>query len=318
MAQLLRRLPNSARTRRTSRPSSRLERREGLIGLAFIAPWLIGFVLLKLLPIVASLVLSLTDFDMLHPQETEFIGLANYGRIFIDRGAGYSLFSTIGFAMIAVPLQLAVSLGLAVLVNGKRLAGKQVHRALVFMPSVIPGAAITFIWFGFLDPSTGWLNRLILEPLGLPPSPGPYGEAGANMYQAITVLWSIGPGFLIMLGALQGVAPELYEAARVDGAGPLLRFFKVTLPVVSPAVFFSLVINLISVFGGASLLDRGSPFSGGGQSAFDLYIYSIMFQQHRLGYAASLAWVMLAVMLATMVGLFITARYWVYYPGEEG
>lgn len=287
-----------------------------MTGLLFISPWLIGFLLLKLVPIASSLAFSFTDFDMLEPEATRFVGLANYGRIFRDEGAGFSLFSTLGFALIAVPLQLLVSLGLAALLNAKRLVGKGLHRALVFLPSVIPGAAITFVWFGFLDPTTGWLNRLFLEPLGLPPYPGPISESGYNFYLLITALWSIGPGVLIMLGAMQGVSRELYEAARVDGAGPMLRFLRITVPVISPAIFFSLVINLVSVFGGAVLLDRGSSFSGGGQSAFDFYIYWVMFREHQLGYAASLSWLMFLMMLVTTIGLFATARYWVYYPEE--
>jgi multiple sugar transport system permease protein len=305
------------------RPQTGMERREALVGLLFISPWIVGFLLLKLVPIIVSLGLSFTDFYMLHPGDTEFVGLANYAHIledlFAEDGtAGYYLFSTLGFAILSVPAQLLTALGLAVLLNSRRLATKELHRTLVFLPSVIPGAAIAFIWFGFLDPTTGWLNRLLLEPLGLPSYPGPMSEAGYNLFRIITALWSIGPGFLIMLGALRGVPPELYEAAQVAGAGPLMRLFKVTVPIVSPAIFFSLVINLVSVFGGATLLDRGTSFSGGGQSPFDFYIGEVMFRSHQLGYAASLAWVMFLIMLATTVALFATARYWVYYPdGDE-
>jgi multiple sugar transport system permease protein len=305
------------------RPQTKMERREALVGLLLISPWIVGFLLLKLIPIVVSLGFSFTSFDMLHPDDTEFVGLANYAYIledlFSEEGAaGYYLFNTIGFAILSVPAQLLTALGLAVLLNSQRLAAKELHRTLVFLPSVIPGAAIAFVWFGFLDPTTGWLNRLLLEPLGLPPYPGPFSEAGYNLFRIITALWSIGPGFLIMLGAMRGVPPELYEAAQVAGAGPIMRLFKVTIPIISPAVFFSLVINLISVFGGATLLDRGTSFSGGGQSPFDFYIGEVMFTSHQLGYAASLAWVMFVIMLTTTIALFATARYWVYYPdGDE-
>lgn len=296
--------------------TSRMRRRQALTGLLYVSPWLIGFLLLKLVPIMGSLAFSFTNFDMLEPEATRFVGLANYGRIFLDGAAGFTLFSTLGFALMVVPLQLLASLGLASLLNSKRLVGKGLHRALIFLPSVIPGAAILFVWFGFLDPMNGWLNRLILGPLGLPPYPGAFSESGYNFYLLMTALWSIGPGVLIMLGAMQGVSDELYEAARVDGAGPLLRFLRITVPVISPAIFFSLVINLTSVFGGAVLLDRGSSFSGGGQSAFDYYIYEVMFQHHQLGYAASLSWLIFIVMLVTTIGLFASARHWVYYPEE--
>lgn len=297
--------------------STRMGRREALAGVLFISPWLLGFLLLKLIPIVCSFAFSLTDFDMLHPEATQFIGLDNYGGVFVDGYAGFSLFTTLSVAIITLPLQIFAALGLASLLNSRRVFGKQIHRTLIFLPSVIPGAAIAFVWFGFLDPTTGWLNRLIIEPLGLPPYPGPFTTGGLYLYQVITALWSIGPGFLVMLGAIKGVPTELYEAAKVDGAGPLMRFLRVTVPMISPAIFFALVINLVSVFGGAPLLDRGSAFSGGGQSAFDDYIYNVMFRQNQLGYASSLAWVMFVIMLLVTIILFRTARHWVYYPEDN-
>ncbi len=305
-------------TSRVQKPGRRrrtgLSRWEGRVGLLLITPWLVGFLLFKLLPILASLAISFTDFEMMHPDEIQFIGLRNYFGILRDGDAGFSLFATTGFAIITVPLQIAVSLGMALLLNSKRVIGKRLYRALIFLPSVVPGAVILYIWYGFLDPTTGWLNRLVAEPLGLPRFSG-LGAGGFDMYQIMIALWSIGPGFLIMLGALKGVPEELYEAGRVDGAGPVMRLFNITLPVISPAILFSVVINLMAVFGGMQLLDRGTSFVG--QSPFDNYIYNVMFQADQLGYAASLGWVMLILMLATTVAIFATARYWVYYP-EEG
>ncbi|TET54243.1 MAG: sugar ABC transporter permease [Anaerolineales bacterium] len=304
----------SAAKRPIPRRRSELSRRAGRTGLLFITPWLIGLVAFKLVPIFASLAISFTDFEMLSPEATRFIGLRNYLNILGDEGAGFSLFATVGFALVAVPLQMVVSLGMAVLLNSKRIVGKRLYRALIFLPSVVPGAVITFIWFGFLDPTTGWLNRLVAEPLGLPRFPAP-AVGGLDMYQMMIAVWSIGPGFLIMLGALKGVPEELYEAGRVDGAGPVMRLFNITLPVISPAILFSLVVNLVAVFGGMQLLDRGTSFTG--QSPFDSYIYEAMFQAGELGYAASLSWILFMLMLATTAAIFATARYWVYYAEER-
>ena len=292
-----------------------LARKRALAGLIFISPWLIGLVLLKFLPIIASLVISFTDFNMLRPDQTRFVGLENYLHIFGDQGAGFSFFSTLGQALLSVPLQLLASLGLAALLNSERLEHKTLLRTLFFLPSIIPAAAIFSIWIGFLDPTTGWLDRLILQPLGWP-SFGVRSEAAANLFQAITALWSIGPGLLIMLGAMQGVPQEFYEAARVDGAGPFWRFIKITMPAISPAIFFSVVIDLIGVFGGVALLDRGNPFSGSA-SAFDGYIYQVMFHADQLGYAASLAWLFFVLMLIVTLFLFRTSSRWVFYAGEE-
>ncbi|HEX7586903.1 MAG TPA: sugar ABC transporter permease [Anaerolineae bacterium] len=295
---------------------SPLARKRALTGLIFISPWLFGLVLLKLLPILASLVLSFTDFNMLRPDETRFVGLVNYLQIFRDQEAGFNFFSTLAQALMSVPLQLFASLGLAALLNSERLEHKTLLRTLFFLPSIVPAAAIFSIWAGFLDPSTGWLNRLILQPLGWPTFLGIRSEAAANLFLTISALWSIGPGLLIMLGAMQGVPHELYEAARVDGAGPVWRFIRITVPMISPAIFFSLVIDLISVFGGVALLDRGNPFSGSA-SAFDGYIYQVMFHSNQLGYAASLAWLFFVLMLIVTLVLFRTSSRWVFYAEEE-
>lgn len=299
-----------------SRPRLTRRQRRTLIGLLLVAPWVIGFVLLKLAPILAALAFSVTNFYMLSPEKTQFVGLANYGRLFRDDAAAATFFATAGLALQAVPAQLVVALGLSTLLNHERLMGKLWARTLYFLPSIIPATAIPFMWMGFLDPNAGWLNRLVLQPLGLAPYAGPFSEAGYNLLQMMLGLWSIGPGMLIMLGAMQSVPRELYEAARVDGAGPAMRFISITLPLISPAILFSIVINLIAVFGGVALLDRGNPFSGSA-SPFDGYIYQTMFRRYELGYASSLAWVFFIVMLVVTVLLFRWARSWVFYADGE-
>ncbi|MGB8645566.1 MAG: sugar ABC transporter permease [Anaerolineae bacterium] len=306
------------RTSTSSVPPRRytLARRRRLVGLLFISPWVIGFLLLKFLPILASLGLSLTNFDLVKPEQTQFIGLANYVHIPFDEGAAFSFFASMSQAIFSVPLQLIVSFSLAALLNSARLRAKTLLRTLFFLPSIIPGAAIVSMWFGFLDPTNGWLNRLLLQPLGLPPFAGASNEGAYNLLIAILALWSIGPGMLIMLGALQSVPQELYESARVDGAGPFLRLVKITLPLVSPAIFFSLIIDLMSVFGGVALLDRGTGFAGEGAS-FDGYIYDVMFHGNQLGYAASLAWIFFIAMLGVTLVLFRTSRRWVFYTDGE-
>jgi multiple sugar transport system permease protein len=293
-----------------------LARKQALAGLIFISPWVAGFLLLKLLPILASLVISFTNFNMLRPDETSFIGLDNFAHILRDQGVGFSFFSTLSQALLSVPLQLLASLGLAALLNHDRLRRKTLLRTLFFLPSIIPAAAIISMWLGFLDPTTGWFNRLALGPFRLPVFAGVRSEAALNLFLAISALWSIGPGLLIMLGAMQGVPQELYEAARVDGAGPMWRFIKITVPMISPAIFFSLVINLIGVFGGVALLDRGNPFSGS-SSAFDGYIYQVMFHENQLGYAASLSWLFFIAMLIVTLVLFRTSNRWVFYAEGE-
>ena len=287
------------------------------IGLLLISPWLIGFILLKLVPIIASFIFSLTDFNMLKPQDISFIGLANYKALLQDETMWGVLFSTLGLAVITVPFQLLTALFLAALLSNDSIIGRNFYRTLIFLPSIIPGIAVFSVWAGFIDPASGWFNQLIIEPLNLPPSGGVNSESGRNLLLILLAMWNIGPSFLILSGAMMGVPKELYEAARVDGAGPLYRLLNITLPVISPAIFFSLLISLITVFGGTVLLDRSINFTSG-VSPMDSYIADVMFRRQALGYAAGLSWIMFAIVIGIAIYLFRTADRWVYYPvGDE-
>jgi multiple sugar transport system permease protein len=304
----------SCKSPQPQRPSSRL-RYDKRFGLLLISPWLIGLLLFKLLPILASLAISFTDFYLLTPEKVRFIGLDNYIRLFHDEGAGYVLFETIAMAISTIPLQIVASLFLGALLSNPRIKAKTALRTLFFLPSIIPGVAILFMWIGFVDPNTGWLTRLILQPLGLTGFNDLYSEGAVSLLFAFSSLWSIGPGLLIMLAALQSLPPEIQEAARVDGAGPLVRFFYITLPLISPAIFFTLVINLIAVFGGVILLDRGNVFSGS-ISPYDGYISYMMFDKMDLGYASSLAWLFFILVMIVVMILFASSQRWVYYSDK--
>jgi ABC-type sugar transport system permease subunit len=279
---------------------------EARIGWLFLSPWVIGFVLLKALPILAALVFSLTDFKMLSPEATKFIGLENYVRFFKDTQAGAYLFGSLGYFLLTVPLEMIVALVLAAIFTSPRLKNKNVLRTLVFMTSIIPSASIFFIFLGSLE----YADRLIFTPMNLPPI------EGFGLLMPFMALWSIGPGFLIIYSAMESVPNEIYESARVDGAGPFARFVYITLPMISPAIFFTLVINLTGAFGGAVLLDRGyilnfslSPIEG--------YINSVMFSQTDLGYASAIAWVTFMVMMTLTIFLFRSSKRWVYFPEDD-
>jgi oligogalacturonide transport system permease protein len=290
-----------------SRPTklTRLQQ-EARIGLLFLSPWLIGFVLLKALPILAALIFSLTDFHMLTPEETRFVGLENYLRLFRDTQAGASLFGSLGYFLLTVPLEMIVALALAAIFTSERLKNKRISRTLIFMTSIIPSTSIFFIFLGSLE----YADRLIFTPLNLPP------PEGSGLLIPFMALWSIGPGFLIIYSAMESVSKEIYEAARVDGAGPFARFFFITLPMISPAIFFTLVINLTGAFGGAVLLDRGYILNFS-LSPMESYINNTMFSEADLGYASALAWVTFAVMMAITIWLFRSSKRWVYFPEEH-
>lgn len=279
---------------------------EAQVGLLFLSPWLLGFIFLKALPIVAALVFSLTNFEMLSPGTTKFIGLENYAHFLHDSEAGAGLFGSLGYFLATVPLEMVVALALAALFTSQRIVNKQLSQTLIFMTSIIPAASIFFIFQGSLE----YANRLYFKPMDLPPI------QGNGLLLPFMTLWSIGPGFMILYSAMESVSKEIYEAARVDGAGPFARFVLITLPMISPAIFFTLVINLTGAFGGAVLLDRGYVLSFS-LSPMEGYINTVMFSEGHLGYASALAWVTFAVMMTITILLFRSAKRWVYFPEED-
>jgi ABC-type sugar transport system permease subunit len=303
--------------RRSPEPNKHLSLRkyEATIGFLFLLPWLLGFLIFKALPILASLGFSFTNFKMIEPEKTHFIGLANYLLFFRDSSAGASLFGSISYFLLSVPLEMVVALFLAAVFTSERLRGKRIMRTLFFLPSIIPATAVFFIINGLTSPNNGWISRIF----HLSPSTPLY-----TLFPLILSLWTIGPGFLIMLGAMQAIPKELYEAARVDGAGPINRFVSITIPMSSPAIFFSLVINMISSFGGVALLDRGlswsqrlvpgAPFS---LAPMESYIAYQMFSYMNMGYASALAWIMFIIVMGITILLFRSTRYWVYFPEES-
>ena len=289
-----------------------LRRYSARVGFLLVLPWILGFVLLKAFPILAALGYSFTDFHMLQPDQIHFIGLQNYLAFLKDPRAGSSLFRSVSYFLTTVPIEMIADLLLAAVFSSERLRAKGLLRTLFFMPSIIPAVAISIVISGLANPTTGWLSLFILQPLHLPPISG-----RGTLYPIILALWTVGPGFLIMLGAMLTVPREVYEAARVDGAGPIAGFIYITFPLISPAVFFSLVINMISSFGGVALLDRGLPYSQS-LSPMESYISRVMFgSDFNLGYASALAWVMFIVVMVFTLLLFASTRYWVHFAEEQ-
>ena len=303
-----------------TRPArSSMASREALSGYAFISPWLIGLALFTAIPMVASFVMSFTDFDPREPEATQFVGLANYERMLHDPLLATALSVTVRFALINVPVTLAVALGVAMLVNSTLLAGRNVFRTLFYMPMQIPIVASTLIWIGMLNASTGWLNG-ILAAVGIV---GPDWINSADwVYPSLTLmgLWGIGTMMLIFLAGLQGVPSELYDAARVDGAGPWASFRHVTLPMISTVLFYNLIISLIGTFQyftQAYIIGNGRGDPANATLFFNLHLYREGFTFYDMGYASALAWLLFVIVLVLTAGIFRTARSWVYEAGGQ-
>jgi ABC-type sugar transport system permease subunit len=299
----------------TLRPSVR----ETLWGLVFIGPWLVGLLLFTAGPMVASLVMSLTDFNLVKPEATRFVGLDNYARLASDPTILQSLIATFKFALLAIPLTMAASLGFAMLLNHPKLAFKGPLRALVYMPVMIPLVASTLVWLGFLNTETGWLNA-ILGAIGLPEPDWINSETWVYPALSMIGLWGIGNFMLINIAGLQSVPTELYEAARMDGAGSWTQFRRITIPLMSPVLLYNLVIILIGTFQyftQAFVITNGRGDPNNATLFMNLVLYREGFIFNHMGYAAAIAWLLFVVVLVLTLLLFGVARRRVYYAGGE-
>ena len=293
--------------------------RETLWGVVFIGPWLVGLALFTAGPMIASLVLSLTDFDLVHPETVQFVGFDNYARMASDPNVLKSLVVTFRFAIISIPLTMLASLGAALLLNSPRLFGRNVFRTLFYMPIQIPLVASTLVWIGFLNTETGWLN----EALGFLGLPGPdWINSETWIYPALSLigLWGIGNFMLISLAGLQNVPTELYEAARIDGASAWKMFRRITIPLMSPILLYDLVICLVGTFQyftQAYTMTNGRGDPNNATLFINLELFREAFTFSRMGYGAAIAWLLFVIVLVLTLALFAFARKRVYYAGGD-
>ncbi len=289
-------------------------------GWIFLSPWLIGFFIFTFVPIVASLIFSFTDFYLTRPNEIKFVGLNNWIKLFNDPLAINALRVTFGFAILSLPVAIALPVLLASLLNSKYLIGKPFFRLLFYLPYMVPAISGIFIWQAFLNGQTGWLNRL-LRLMGVVEPPNWLGhEFWIAPAMVLMGVWGVGNAMLITLATLQGVPQELYDAAKVDGADAVTAFFKVTLPMISPVIFYNLilsVIGLLQFFVVPYVLTRGTGNPNGAAYFFNMHLYRTAFLFQDMGYGATMAWFIFLIAIGLTVILFTTSRRWVYYAGGE-
>jgi multiple sugar transport system permease protein len=305
-----------ARKRRGSSPRQRLHARWGLL---FISPWIVGLLAFTLIPILATIVFSFTNYSPVTPDQTQFVGLQNYQNVFKDSKVGTSLMVTVRYGILAIPVTLGFGLLLATIVNSNHLFSKGIFRTLFFMPSMIPVVAGALIWSGVMNTQTGWIN-LGLQAIGIP---GPdWLNSTSWIYPALVLigLWSVGNLMLTLLAGMQGVPSEYYEAAKIDGANGLQCYWHITLPMVSPVIFYNLVLMLIGAFKYFDLAYVLKSGTGGPADAtlfYNLNLYKNAFEYNLMGYGSALAWILFIIVLVLTVLLFGSQRYWVYYAGGK-
>ena len=295
-----------------------LARREALWGYLFISPWIIGFLFLTLAPVIATFVFTFLNLRLNQQAPVRFVGLENYQALLEDPRAWEAMGVTLRFALIALPVGLVLPFALAMLLNSKSLRGSRFFQAMFFMPYIIPFVAALFAWGSMLNPEQGWLNGM-LEWFGIN---GPdWLNDPSWIYPGLVVvgLWGIGSAIIINLAGLQNVPTELYDAAEVDGAGFWGRLRHVTVPMMSPVIFYSLVLGLVGVmqyFLVPLVLNSGTGRPAGTTYFANIYIYNTFFSFGNMSYGATLAWLLFVVILVLTLLLFWSARFWVYYAGE--
>lgn len=288
--------------------------REAADGWLFLLPWLIGFVVLTAGPMIASAALSFTEWEILTPPK--WVGLDNYAAMFRDPLFGQSLWNTVYYTVLGVPAYLLASLAIALMLN-LNVRGTPIYRTIYFLPSLTPAVANALLWVWIFNPDFGLAN-VLLSGFGLPGQKWLFDPQLAKLCFILMGVWGAGQQMIIFLAGLQGIPQELLEAASIDGASHWRQFWHVTLPLLSPTIFFNLVIGIIGsfqVFTVAYIATNGGP-----QNAtlfYVLYLYRNAFQYFKMGYASALAWVLFLIILVFTLMQFRLAKRFVYYEAGE-
>jgi len=301
---------------------------DNLSGYLFAAPWLIGFLGLTLLPMIASVILSFTEWNGINLGQMEWVGFENYRQAATDENVWISLYNTAYYSFLAVPIGLGVALFLAVLLSQK-LPGITIFRTIFYMPAVIGGVGTIMMWIWIFNPDFGLLNMFlrgvadfmaqlhIIQP-GWEPPLWLYDPRWSKPSLILMSLWGTGGAMLIFLAALQNVSEELYEASYIDGATRMRQFWHITVPQISPAIFFNLVMGVIGsfqVFSEAYIMTDGGPARS--TLFYVLYLYNKAFLDFEMGYASALAWILFVIIFTFTLLVIRSGKLWVYYEGER-
>ncbi|WP_313731555.1 carbohydrate ABC transporter permease [Cohnella nanjingensis] len=297
------------------RRAMKLSTREALNGYLFFSPGLIGFLIFMGFPILFSLYLSFTSYNIY--SAPKWIGLLNYKFMFTQDPLFFkSLGNTLYYVALSVPLNTVLGVLVAILMNQK-VFGIRVFRTIFFLPSVVSGVAVALLWQWILDGNFGLINTFLAN-FGITGPGWLTEELWAKPSMVLMNLWAVGGTMIIYLAGLQGVPRSLYEAATVDGAGRLRQFWNITIPMLTPTIFFNVIMG---VLGGFQVFIQAYIMTGGGPNNatmfYALYLYNKAFKDLQMGYASALAWVLLIIAMVLTLIIMKTSSRWVYYEGSD-
>lgn len=282
----------------------------------FISPWLIGFIAFTGGPILASLGISFTEYSILSPPR--FLGLGNYQQLANDDLFFKSVSNTVYFVGVGVPLGLLLAFMMALALNQK-LSGQTWFRTIFYLPSVVSGIAVALLWGWLLNSDYGLINYM-LNLVGIQGPQWLFSTKWVMPALILMSLWGVGGSMVVFLAGLQGIPEQLYEAAEIDGGGHWAKFWNVTIPMMSPVIFFNLVVTIIGafqIFDQVYIMTNGRGGPANASLVYVLYLYRNGFEYFKMGYASALAWVLFLLILSITVFQFAVARRWVYYEGGE-
>jgi multiple sugar transport system permease protein len=302
---------------RRSRRSVGVNARNNAAAFVFLSPWLIGLLALTLGPILASFYLSLTSYDMF--TAPEFIGTANYRKMFIEDPRYYqALEVTFTYVFLSVPLKLAFALGVALVLN-RGLRGLGFYRSVYYLPSLLGGSVAVAILWRQIFSYDGVINQILLK-FGID-GPSWITSTDYALYTLVALaVWQFGSPMVIFLAELKQIPQDIYDAAEVDGAGPVRKFFSVTLPLLTPIIFFNFVMQTIDAFQAftpAYIISGGQGGPADATLFYTLYLYEQAFTNFQMGYASAMAWVLVGIIGTATALSFMSARYWVHYGDER-
>lgn len=300
----------------SKKKATKFERKLAIYGLLFASPWILGLLMFNIYPLLASAYYSFTTYSILEPGK--FVGFENYSTLFKDDIFWKSISNTLYYTFIFVPLSIVQGVALAMLLN-LRIKGQGIYRTLLFIPSLVPEIATVIIWLWLLNPQFGLVN-FWLDKIGISGPPWIGSETWSKPSLILMSLWGTGQAVVIYLAGLQDVPQDYYDAAHVDGANGWQRMRTITLPLLTPVIFFNMIMGMIGALQNFVLpytLTNGQGTPANSMMFYVMYLYTNGFAYLKMGYASAMAWILFIIVVVLTTIIFATQKRWVHYQGRE-